>query len=80
MSGAAFFGASAMLDDEDPEVRACLASIGVWEIAAALMTRSESPVRGTLPKGVRQGMEQAGRTAKSAARKVSEQVPALQGL
>jgi hypothetical protein len=26
LSGAAFLGASAMLDDEDPEVRACLAS------------------------------------------------------
>jgi hypothetical protein len=28
------------MDDEEPEVRATLAAIGAWEIAAALLTRT----------------------------------------
>src|SRR6478736_2628867 len=68
MSGAAFLGAAAMLDDEDPEVRACLASIGVWEIAAALMTKTRSPVRDKLPEGMQESLRQIGQAAQSAAR------------
>ena len=30
------------MDDEDPEVRATLAGIGAWEIAAALLTRTQT--------------------------------------
>ena len=80
LSGAAFLGASAMLDDEDAEVRACLASIGVWEIAAALMTRTHSPVRDKLPEGLQEGMRQIGQAAQSAARTAGDRAPALQGL
>ncbi len=41
LSGAALIGAAAVMDDEDPEVRATLAGIGLWEITAALLTRTE---------------------------------------
>ena len=41
LSGGALIGAAAMLDDEDPEVRATLAGLGLWEISAALMTRTQ---------------------------------------
>jgi hypothetical protein len=40
LSGGALIGAAMIMDDEDPEVRATLAGIGAWEIAAALMTRT----------------------------------------
>ena len=40
LSGGALIGAALMLGDEDPEVRATLAGIGAWEIAAALLTRT----------------------------------------
>jgi len=69
-----------MLDDEDPEVRACLASIGLWEITAALLTESRSPVRERMPKAITSGARQVGKAAKSAAREAGRQVPALQGL
>jgi hypothetical protein len=39
VSGRALVGAALVMDDEDPEVRATLAGIGAWEIAAALLTR-----------------------------------------
>ena len=39
LSGAALVGAALLMDDEDPEVRATIAGIGVFEIAAALLTR-----------------------------------------
>ena len=41
LSGAALIGAAAVMDDEDDEVRATLAAIGAWEIAAALLTRTK---------------------------------------
>ena len=41
LSGGALIGAALVMDDEDPEVRATLAGIGVWEIAAALLTRTQ---------------------------------------
>ena len=40
LSGGTLIGAALIMDDEDDEVRATLAAIGAWEIAAALMTRS----------------------------------------
>lgn len=40
LSGAALIGAAAMLDDEDDEVRGVLAGIGLFEISAALLTRT----------------------------------------
>jgi hypothetical protein len=40
LSGGALLGAALVMDDEDPEVRATLAGIGVWEITAALLTRT----------------------------------------
>ena len=39
LSGAGLIGAALLLDDEEPEVRAALAGIGVYEIAAAMLTR-----------------------------------------
>src|SRR5688572_16452542 len=35
VSGGALVGAALAMDDEDPDVRATVAAIGVWEIAAA---------------------------------------------
>jgi hypothetical protein len=40
LSGGALIGAAVMMDDEDDEVRATLAAIGAWEIAAALLSRT----------------------------------------
>lgn len=61
-SGAGLLLSAAMLDDESPRVRASLAALGVFEIAAALMTKTESGIssRGSMtgssaprvPKGV----------------------------
>lgn len=39
LSGAGLIGAALLMDDEDPEVRATIAGIGVFEIGAALLTR-----------------------------------------
>jgi hypothetical protein len=53
LSGGALIGAALVLDDEDPEVRATLAGIGAWEIAAALMTRTApGPARSDEGQGV----------------------------
>jgi len=41
LSGGTLLGAAVMLEDEDPEVRATLAGLGLFEIAAALLTRTE---------------------------------------
>ena len=43
LSGGMLIGAAAMLDDEDDDVRATLAGIGLFEIAAALTTQTTSP-------------------------------------
>ncbi len=40
LSGGALVGAALVMDDEDDDVRATLAAIGAWEIAAALLTRT----------------------------------------
>jgi hypothetical protein len=40
LSGGALIGAAVIMDDEEPEVRATLAGIGAFEIAAALLTRT----------------------------------------
>ena len=40
LSGGALVGAAVLMDEEEPEVRATLAAIGAWEIAAALLTRT----------------------------------------
>src|SRR5215218_10108239 len=42
VSGATLIGAALVLDEEDAEVRGTLAAIGAWEIAAALLTRTET--------------------------------------
>jgi len=42
LSGGALVGTALVMDDEDPEVRATLAGIGVWEIAASLLTRTQT--------------------------------------
>ena len=42
LSGGALLGAALMLKDEDPEARAALAGIGLFEIAAALTTETHS--------------------------------------
>ena len=51
LSGGTLIGAAVIMDDEDPDVRATLAAIGAWEIAAALLTRTRSdmPARATTP-------------------------------
>lgn len=41
LSGGALIGAALLMDDEDTEVRATLAGIGAWEIAAALLSRTQ---------------------------------------
>jgi hypothetical protein len=41
LSGGALIGAAMMMDDEDADVRATLAGIGAWEIAAALLSRTQ---------------------------------------
>src|SRR5918993_2760717 len=43
LSGGMLIGAAAMLDDEDDDVRATLAGIGLFEIAAALTSQTASP-------------------------------------
>jgi len=43
LSGGMLIGAAAMLDDEDDDVRATLAGIGLFEIAAALTSQTTSP-------------------------------------
>jgi hypothetical protein len=60
VSGAALIGAAAMMDDEDPDVRATLAGIGVWEIAAALLTRTEPGPRPTAAEATGAGMVESG--------------------
>jgi len=42
MSGAALIGAAAIMDDEDDDVRMTVAGIGLFEIAASLLTRTET--------------------------------------
>jgi hypothetical protein len=42
LSGGMLIGAAAMLDDEDEDVRATLAGIGLFEIAAALTSQTTS--------------------------------------
>jgi hypothetical protein len=54
LSGGTLIGAAVMMDDEDDEVRATLAAIGAWEIAAALLsrtTRDNPPSRGPSAAG-----------------------------
>src|SRR4051812_28237827 len=43
LSGGMLIGAAVMMDDEDDNVRATLAGIGLFEIAAALTTQTTSP-------------------------------------
>jgi hypothetical protein len=40
LSGGLMLGAAAMLDDEDAEVRATMVGVGLFEIAAAVMTET----------------------------------------
>jgi len=40
MSGAALIGAAALMDEEDTDVRATIAGVGAFEIAAAMMSQS----------------------------------------
>ena len=82
VSGGMLLGAAALMDDEDPEVRAALAGIGLWEIGAALMTRTHSTVRGRGPvaDAAASASRQVASTARVMARTAKEQVPALQGL
>ena len=40
LSGGMLLGAALMLDDEEPEVRSTLAGIGLFELAAALLTEA----------------------------------------
>ena len=42
VSGAALIGAAAILDNENDDVRITLAGIGLFEIAASLLTRTET--------------------------------------
>jgi hypothetical protein len=43
LSGGMLIGAAAIMDDEDEDVRATLIGIGLFEIAAALTSRTTSP-------------------------------------
>jgi hypothetical protein len=47
LSGGMLIGAAAMLDDEDDDVRATLAGIGLFEIAAALTSETTSSTQMT---------------------------------
>ena len=53
LSGGMLIGAAAMLDDEDDDVRAALVGIGLFEIAAALTTRTTSTTELAGPEGAR---------------------------
>ena len=44
LSGGMLLGAAAMMEDEDDETRAVLAGVGLFELAAALSTETESPL------------------------------------
>jgi hypothetical protein len=44
MQGGFFLGASMLLDDEDEEVRECLAAYGAFCVAASLLTKTQSGV------------------------------------
>jgi hypothetical protein len=63
LSGGALIGAALVMDDEDPEVRTTLAGIGVWEITAALLTRTSrggrAPSRGAA-EGTGAGLVESG--------------------
>ena len=59
LCGGALIGAALLMDDEDPEVRATVAGIGLFELAAALLTKTQppaydpiDPVGGATPTGV----------------------------
>ena len=41
LSGGMLLAAALLMDDEDDDVRAIIAGVGIWEIAAALMTETE---------------------------------------
>ena len=44
LSGGALVGAAIVMDDEDDDVRATIAALGAFEIAAALLTRTRPDV------------------------------------
>lgn len=75
-SGAALLGAAALLEDEDPEVRATMGAIGLWEIAAALMTQTKSGVE----RRKQHAEHAAGPVTRVTGRRAGERIHALQGL
>lgn len=44
VQGGLFLGAAMLMDDEEPEVRECLAAYGAFCVAASLLTRNQSRV------------------------------------
>ena len=79
VSGAGLIGAALLLEDEDPDVRATIAAIGLYEIGAALLTQTRSPV----PPGrkVRQVEDRAASVMGRAKRAVTQRATAaVQGL
>ena len=62
LSGGALVGAAMVMDDEDPDVRATLAAIGAWEIAAALLTRTTpwEPAAASVPEPAGAGLVESG--------------------
>ena len=79
LTGGAMIGAALLLEDEDPEVRATLAGIGLWEIGAALLTQTRSPAP-PRPRVAGEVVDKTVSGMKSAARTVAGRVPAVQGL
>ena len=54
MSGAALIGAAALMDEEDTDVRATMAGMGAFEIAAALMSQSTTRPKAVTGRGSEQ--------------------------
>ena len=83
VSGGTLIAAAALLDDEDPEVRATLAGIGLWEVAAALMTHTVADPRrvdsADCHRDIRPGLA-CGQGGTDGRRSGGYAVPAPQGL
>jgi len=71
LSGGMLFGTAMLLDDEEPATRAAMACIGLFEIAASLLTETE-------PRDRRRstGGRQSGGRRKSVTRRAREMVGA----
>ena len=78
ISGAGLIGAALLMEDEDPDVRATIAAIGLWEVGASLLTESRSSRPAN--KTVREAARKADRNVRKAVLTAAENAGAVQGL